>query len=140
MQGLQVEPPLASDQQIGPHQRLLQTADLGDQLDAGAKARAEEAARGEADAAGRAAAGQVAVVMAECLRAQVGEAGEGGVELVHLLGRCPLLRTEHLRGAARPAQRVVDVAGHLEVDCLQARIEAAQVDVRQLRQRRAARL
>ena len=139
VQGLAVETALAGDRQVGADQRGLQTGDFGDQLDAGAKARRQEALRGEAHAAGRTAARLVARVAAQRRRAAVGEVGEGSVELRHLRGVGAFLRAEHRRGAVRSAQRVVDVAGDLDGHPGEARVEAAGVDARQLRQRRTAR-
>ena len=59
-------------------------------------------------------------------RGHLGEAVERRVELLHRLRRRPLLRAVDRRGAARPAQRVVHVAGDDEVAGGEARVEPAR--------------
>ena len=60
------------------------------------------------------------------------------VELGHLLGARPLLRTEHRRGATRAAQRVVDIGCNHHLNLRQPGIQPGQVYLTEARQRGAA--
>jgi len=111
----------------------VQPSCLGHHLHAAAHPAAEAQERGPQPAGGSG-AGPVSDVGRTGGGERVGQPGQGGVQDGHLLGGGALLRPEDRGGAGGAEQRVGDVAGRLDLQPGQPRVQPGEVDPGQARQ------
>jgi len=134
VQGLCVQAAFAGDNQIRALHRLSQAGQFGNHLDARTKTGLEYRARGKPQAACGTHTGNLRMVFTQGSRHDLRIVGQRRVQLLDLSGAGAFLRAEHRRGAARAAQRVVDIRCHLHLNLLQASIQTRHINLRQLRQ------
>jgi hypothetical protein len=101
VQGLLVQRALAGDDQPGPRQRRGEPDQVEDELNSRLHGRAQDGHRGEPDPAGRASSRDPGQIQAGGPLDGVGPPGQSDIQLGHIRGRRPLLRTVHDRRPAR---------------------------------------
>ena len=131
-----VDPALAGDDEVGPREPRVEVGGVHHEVDARAQRERPEPVLDReqrvADAAGRAGARGRALGPTAHELHRVGKSTEPAIEILDVVGRGALLRAVDGRGAGRSAQGVRDVAGHLQLDGREPRIEVGEIDRRRV--------
>ena len=135
---LAVDAPFAGDHQRSVFDLLRQPERLGDNFDAASQIRLAEGVQRRAHAARRAAAGNMQHVDIEIALNNRRIVRQRAVQLLHQLRRRAFLRTEDSRRAVAAGQRISHVARHFETALPHARVQSADINFCQPRQRAAA--
>src|SRR5262249_33463079 len=132
VRGLGIDAALPGDDEICPRQLAGEVGRFHHEVHPGTKANGVKAVgereQPETGPASGAGAGGVALRPARGRLEAVGPAAEAGVQLFDLRGGRALLRTVGHGRTRRTEERVLDVAGDLEIDLGEPRVEAAQVE------------
>src|SRR4051812_3832262 len=109
LQGLRVEPAFAGDDDVRFLDCSLEPDEFRNHVETRTDGRASETDQAKAKAAGGTCAGQIPKVAAEIAAHNLGQARQGALEEIKLIGRSTFLRTEDAGCAPRPEQRIFHI-------------------------------